>query len=441
MAKKGSVKWNIPEVLERRKSPRTPRSARSVGDSVSERYAYTDTFEEPSHSHLYTDTFLSESQDSYSDSFVNGSTGKSSSRNGQSDIQTVISTAVSRGDTHIDTAFSATEAIVTVIEVGTEAIDTAVSETAIDTLYSETHPPETYTDTFDTYEHTEDDYSQTESGRSLTKSYTEGSQRSYSYSKTDRFSGSTSFGEKSTSPRYTEDESYTEDDYSYTFEPTEISSQVHLVDPAEIERETEIQLQTEVAQKDFIELTIQRLKRDRSIQPTKPQLSHLNKKEGKDKYVSHYCKKKIKLLRNKQKNGDIQIDKENGPHPLESAKPTQITDYGLSPIVLERMKIKRTLSAMEKAAKEEYHEPRHCQTCREKKAELDALEAEKLFTQSRAKALQNKIIDAQVEEHLLKMNSVSMIAEIARSLPKASEKPEKIMDQLFEPLLGKNVVR
>ena len=40
---------------------------------------------------------------------------------------------------------------------------------------------------------------------------------------------------------------------------------------------------------------------------------------------------------------------------------------------------------------------------REKRAELDALEAEKLFTQSRAKALQNKIIDAQVEEHLLKM--------------------------------------
>ena len=40
---------------------------------------------------------------------------------------------------------------------------------------------------------------------------------------------------------------------------------------------------------------------------------------------------------------------------------------------------------------------------RDQRAELDALEAEKLFTQSRAKALQNKIIDAQVEEHLLKM--------------------------------------
>ena len=200
MAKKGSVKWNIPEVSEPRKSPRTPRSARSVGDSVSERYAYTDTFEEPSHSHVYTDTFLSESQDSYSDTFVNGSTGKSNSRNGQSDIQTVISSAISRGDTHIseliDTAFSATEAIETVIEVGTEAIDTVI-DTAIDTLYSETHPPETYTNTFDTYDHTEDDYSLTDSRRSLTKSYTEESQKTYSYSKTDRFSGSTSLGERS----------------------------------------------------------------------------------------------------------------------------------------------------------------------------------------------------------------------------------------------------
>ena len=212
MAKKGSVKWNIPEVAEPRKSPRTPRSARSIGDSVSERYAYTDTFEEPSHSQVYTDSFLSESQDSYSDTFVNGSTGKSSSRNGNSDIQTVISAAVSRGDTHIsehiDTAFSATEAIETAIEVdhyGTEAIDTvidtaidtAVSETAIDTQYSETHPPETYTDTFDTYEHTEEDYSLTDSRKSFTKSYTEESQKSYSYSRTDKYSGSTSFAERS----------------------------------------------------------------------------------------------------------------------------------------------------------------------------------------------------------------------------------------------------
>ena len=38
----------------------------------------------------------------------------------------------------------------------------------------------------------------------------------------------------SMSPRLTDEESYTEDDYSYTFEPTEISSAVHLVDPAEV---------------------------------------------------------------------------------------------------------------------------------------------------------------------------------------------------------------
>ena len=38
----------------------------------------------------------------------------------------------------------------------------------------------------------------------------------------------------SMSPRLTDEDSYTEDDYSYTFEPTEISSQVHFVDPAEV---------------------------------------------------------------------------------------------------------------------------------------------------------------------------------------------------------------
>ena len=44
-----------------------------------------------------------------------------------------------------------------------------------------------------------------------------------------------------------------------------------------------------------------------------------------------------------------------------------------------------------------------CVYLREKRAELDAEAAEKLFTQLRAKSLQNKIIDLQVEEHLLKM--------------------------------------
>ena len=38
----------------------------------------------------------------------------------------------------------------------------------------------------------------------------------------------------SMSPQLTDEDSYTEDDYSYTFEPTEISSQVHFVDPAEV---------------------------------------------------------------------------------------------------------------------------------------------------------------------------------------------------------------
>lgn len=482
MAKKGSVKWNIPEVSDTKRSPRTPRSARSIGDSVSERYVYTDTFEEPSQSHVYTDTFVSDSQESYSDTFINGSgISKSTSGNGQSDIKTVIS-AVSKGDTseHTDSAVTATGAIDTVVEVdthATEAIDTVIEvdthfteaidtvievdthateaiDTAVDSTYSDTHPPETYTYTFDTGDYTDrDDYSQTGSEKSVTRAYSDehtsdGSQRtSYSSytrdrSKTGSSQGSDysiSLGERSMSPRLTDEESYTEDDYSYTFEPTEISSAVHLVDPAEIERETEIQLQTEVAQKDFIEQTMARLKKDRSKQPMRMELLPLDEEEDEDEYVSHFCKKKIKLLRKKRKNGDVQVA--DRPHPFARKTSTKITDYGLSPIILEKMKIKRTLSAMDKAAREEFHEPKNCKTCREKKAELDALEAERLFTQSRAKTLQNKIIDAQIEEHLLKMNSVSLIADIARSLPRASEEPEKILDKLFEPLLGKNVMR
>ena len=53
----------------------------------------------------------------------------------------------------------------------------------------------------------------------------------------------------------------------------------------QIERETEIQLQTEVAQKDFIEQTINRLKKkDHSKKPVKKELLTLDEVKGKD-----YC--------------------------------------------------------------------------------------------------------------------------------------------------------
>ena len=44
--------------------------------------------------------------------------------------------------------------------------------------------------------------------------------------------------------------------------------------------------------------------------------------------------------------GDVQVA--DRPHPFARKTSTKITDYGLSPIILEKMKIKRTLSAMDK---------------------------------------------------------------------------------------------
>ncbi|XP_060595377.1 uncharacterized protein LOC132749584 [Ruditapes philippinarum] len=172
--------------------------------------------------------------------------------------------------------------------------------------------------------------------------------------------------------------------------------------------------------------------------------SHTEEAEE-DDYLKHFCRKKLKLLKKKKLASEADDESEDdisGESVTSSSTQHRLlSDYGLPDSVLERAKITNILSAMKRAAKEEIHDPRKCRECRDMKSQLDEEDARRQFVTAHAKRLKNKLMDAKVEEHMLKMNSVSMIAELARTLPRSSEKPEKIFDQLFEPLLGKNVMR
>lgn len=202
--KKGTVKWNIPKSKTESQISSSKRSVTGQNDSVSEKYVYSDDFEDQTLQLTYSDTFVS---DSYSDSFMNGSshTADGSDKNTSTDIRTAISLKTSVDGSEIQEATNLetarTEMLETVIEVESDHSYTAelsgtlktahdttrdLSRDRLDTHTSDSH---IYSDTFESSERTkaESHYDESRDLRSDRSMYTASySSKTYSdYSKED----------------------------------------------------------------------------------------------------------------------------------------------------------------------------------------------------------------------------------------------------------------
>lgn len=142
-------------------------------DSASDRYVYSDTFvDEKSTIQNYSDTFISES---YSDTFITGTSHpsivKSEVLRGNDDsetdnIRTVISFKTSFDESEIQDATyletAQTGVLETVMEVDSDLTSTGITETFKTSYddktssydFSESQPPYSYTDTFESSERT-----------------------------------------------------------------------------------------------------------------------------------------------------------------------------------------------------------------------------------------------------------------------------------------------
>lgn len=84
---------------------------------------------------------------------------------------------------------------------------------------------------------------------------------------------------------------------------------------------------------------------------------------------------------------------------------------------------------------------KNCRKCRKHKKEIEAASAEKEFVRSKTTALRRNIIEDKIHQHIVKMDSINLIAEISKSLPRPSEDPEVILDKLHQGLsLSKSVI-
>lgn len=180
--KKSTVTWQVSDTDSTEDSY---NSETGRAESPAEQYVYSNTFEDSTNEPVYTDTFV---DDSYSNTFISETASRSavkeprgslfsgsrSKRSGQTvsfeDSETSIQEA-----TFLETAKNVTECLETVLEV-----DSDLSRTQdLDTMVSDTLPPNSYTDTFESSErtkvdsHYEDDFTEaTESSQiSYTSSY------------------------------------------------------------------------------------------------------------------------------------------------------------------------------------------------------------------------------------------------------------------------------
>ncbi|KAH3839971.1 uncharacterized protein LOC127879151 [Dreissena polymorpha] len=429
--------------------------------------------------HSYSDTFMS---DSYSDTFVSSSMTRSQNGNSETENGKPLSSksklfssnflyaktkheqsiSVEESSiqeaTHLETARNVTDALETVQEISYRTED---FESFTGTDISDTHPPSNtftsytntfeseYTDTFESEERTNADSKVELSDESEIKPSISNSYRTrceddenlldQSYI-APGFNGKLLPGEDED----TDEGETLADDYSYsfTFEPT--------VTHQESGASYELSLlsgEDAIAAKKFLQSQVRNL-RQKHEDPKGLQLASMDidddDDEVEDPYLKHYCKKKVKLLKTKRAQPECLPAKlEPIAHPL--SRPAfmgeSIEEYGVPETVMERARLNRIMAAMSKAAKEDFHEPRKCQECSLKKQELDLEDAQRQFVRAHTMRLKNKAMDNRVEEHLLKMNTVSMVAELARELPRHSDRPEQVMDRLLEPLLGKNVMR
>lgn len=164
MSRKTTVTWKVPEHASTDHSPRT--------DTHTEQYVYSNTFEDSANEPVYTDTFVDAYtdtfiDDSYSDTFIND--GTMTIKTDITDNRTCYHTArPGRGEHTVSFADSDTSiGEATYLETGRNVSLTDVLETVLEvdsdlsrsqdlnTVVSDTHPPTSYTDTFESVERTE----------------------------------------------------------------------------------------------------------------------------------------------------------------------------------------------------------------------------------------------------------------------------------------------
>ncbi|CAG2206513.1 unnamed protein product [Mytilus edulis] len=376
------------------RSPRTPTPSSLTYSS----YSYSDTFENATQSVNYSDTFETESK---------------------AEPTTIKTAKFSTILTELEGDFKTTK-------------DLTI------TRQSESFP--TYSDTFETddfeshpksdddsYQSRESKYAETESNYTDTDSkYTSEETQSYGTRTLESVA-------ESTTPRYSSDDF---EDETYN---DEMSSLGVVTDPETIQREEELKKKSEEAKENYISTLISNMRNKRFkdtditelslIEPIKTEAKIID--EETENFQQRFMKRKMAILKHKRKHG-MKPTKEL---PWPGKRDVHVTEYGLDPQIVEKLKIKNLITKMKNVAKCELHDPKRCIECREYEKELDGEAAKRHFIRIKKSQIQKDITENQLEKHIIRMNPINLIGELAKSLPRPTADPAEITEQMNQGLM------
>ncbi|XP_077984366.1 uncharacterized protein C8orf48 homolog [Glandiceps talaboti] len=138
-----------------------------------------------------------------------------------------------------------------------------------------------------------------------------------------------------------------------------------------------------------------------------------------------FCKKKVEILRSPPvKSKDPKVSKRK----KRTVKHGTDKDQHIDNRLLHRLKLQNLMEKMQKAARVEIHNPHKCQICCCAR-EFDALGS---FVKSKTVIAESKAMDQRIEKHLMTHDSVTLIGQLANTLPKPTEDPQKIWQKMMQ---------
>lgn len=111
-------------------------------------------------------------------------------------------------------------------------------------------------------------------------------------------------------------------------------------------------------------------------------------------------------------------------HPLK----TSLNSTPVSQALIDRLKIQTMINNMKNESKESLHNVETCQNCHIQEGDI----LKQQFLRKCQNTLDRQAISVKIENHMLRHNSVSLIGDIAATLPKPSESSDVIWNKLLQ---------
>lgn len=143
-------------------------------------------------------------------------------------------------------------------------------------------------------------------------------------------------------------------------------------------------------------------------------------KELDDDLPRRFCNEAIKKMKQKVEFG-VGV---KSPQPDPVYKPDDI--LLIPPQLVNLVKMKAFMEKLRKAAEEDLHNPQRCFCCEGKKAEHARVD----FIKRKTTQLQTPLLQAKLQSHYLNRNSICLIGEVLRDLPRPTDDPGLVWEAL-----------